>query len=138
MAFTTLSQLVTDITALTVTGISANATFAYRPRQINAAQFPLRYIRIPKRERQNSTLGYAQGLKAATIEIVVFVAPLNLNLQSTNDALTVTLIDALGDTLEAAASTLGMDSYEITTDEDTIGDGETPVQAIIATVEVSG
>lgn len=138
MAFTTLGALVTAVTGLTVSGIAARNTFAYRPKQISAAQLPMRYCRLPTRRRETSTLGYAQGLKAATVEVVVLTAMMNLDRQAANDALTVTLIDALGDALEGAAASLGMDGYEMVTEEDTIGDGTTPVQAIIATVEVSG
>lgn len=136
MAFTTLAALVTAINGLSVSGIKT--TVAYRPRRISAGQLPMLYTRIPTRKREISTLGYAQGLKAATIEIVVLVENLNLSTQATIDALTVALIDALGDVLETNAATLGMDSYEMVTDEDTIDDGATPVQAIIASVEVSG
>lgn len=138
MAFTTLSSLVSTITGMTVTGVASSAKFAYRPRRINAAQLPILFTRVPSRKRETSTLGYAQGLKQATIEVVIFAAMLNLDVSANNDALVVTLIDALGDALETNAETLGMDEYEIVTDEDTIGDGATPVQAIIATVEVSG
>jgi hypothetical protein len=136
MAFTTLSALVTAVTAMTVTGV--NAKFAYRPRRINAAQLPILYTRLPSRKREISTLTYGQGLKQATIEIVIVVEMLNLNTQPANDALAVTLTDALGDALESNAATLGMDSYEIASGEDTLDDGTTPVQVIVATVEVSG
>lgn len=135
MAFTTLAALVSTISGLSVTGVVTQ--FAYRPRRVSAAQLPVMYCRPPTRKRENSTLGYAQGLKAATIEIVILVEFLELSTQVANDALTVTLIDTLGDVLEANAAALDMDGYTITTDEDTIGDGSTPVQAIIATVEVS-
>lgn len=136
MAFTTLSALVSTITGMTVTGVSHQ--YAYRPRRVAAAQMPLLFTRLPGRKRETSTLGYAQGLKQGTVEIVIFAALLNLDVAANNDALVITLIDALGDALETNAESLGMDSYEITTDEDTIGDGATPVQAIVATVEVSG
>jgi hypothetical protein len=136
MAFTTLSALVTAVTGMTITGV--NAKFAYRPRRINAAQLPILYTRLPSRKREISTLTYGQGLKQATIEIVIVVEMLNLNTQPANDALAVTLTDALGDALESNAATLGMDSYEIASGEDTLDDGTTPVQVIVATVEVSG
>ena len=136
MAFTTLAALITSITGMTVTGITNK--YAYRPRRINAAQLPILYTRLPSRKREISTLTYGQGLKQATIEIVVMVEMLNLNTQPANDALAVTLTDALGDALESNAATLGMDSYEIASGEDTLDDGTTPVQVIVATVEVSG
>ena len=134
--FTTLAALVTTVNGLSVTGLTTQ--FDYRPRRISAAQLPMMFSRIPTRKREISTLGYAQGLKAATIEIVILVEFLELSTQATNDALAVALIDTLGDVLETNAAALGMDSYEISSDEDTIDGGTTPVQALIASVDVSG
>lgn len=136
MAFTTLAALVTTVNGMTVTGVRTK--IAYRPRRISATQLPMLYSRLPTRKRESSTLSYAQGLKEASIEIVILVEFLNLSTQAANDALAVALMDTLGDVLETNAAALGMDSYEITTEEDSIDDGATPVQAIIATVEVSG
>lgn len=136
MAFTTLAALVSTVNGLSVSGVRTK--FDYRPRQVSAAQLPMMHSRIPTRKGETSTLGYAQGLKVATIEIVILVEFLQLNTQAINDALVVTLIDALGDVLETNAAALGMDSYSIASTEDTIDNGATLVQAIVATVEVSG
>jgi hypothetical protein len=136
MAFTTLSSLVSTITGMTISGVTNK--YAYRPRRVNATMLPILYTRLPTRKNDTSTLGYAQGLRVATIEIVILTALSNLDVAPNNDALALTLTDALADALESNAAALGMDSFEIAPDEDTIGDGTTPVQAIIATVEVSG
>jgi hypothetical protein len=120
---------------LPVPGIKKSV--AFRPRIVNPTDLPLLYTRLPDSTRTTSTLSYGQGLRGATLEIVVLVQMLNLDTQAANDALTVQLLDNVAMTLEANASALGMDSYTLTTDEDTIGDGMQPVQAIIATVEVS-
>jgi hypothetical protein len=135
MAFTSLTALVAQIGALTVAGVKTQ--YAYRPRQMNAADLPLLYTRLPGSTRPLSTLTYGQDLRSATIEVVVVVQMLNLDTQAPNDALTVQLMDSLAAALEGSASALGMDSYALTTDEDTLGNGA-PVQAIVATVEVSG
>lgn len=135
MAFTTLAALSSAIYGLTVSGVARKSQ--YRPQTIDAADLPLSYCRLPTRKRETSTLGYAQGLKAATIEWVFLVAFLNLDTMAANDAVAVALIDAIGDVLETNAATLGMDGYEITSDEDMIGEN-TPVQAIVVNVEVSG
>lgn len=136
MAFTTLAGLSSAVYALSITGVKTKKQ--YRPDKVSAAQLPLTYCRLPTRQRSISTLDYTQGLKFGTIELVVWVEFLNLNTLATNDALAVTLIDTIGDVLETNAASLGMDSYEITTDEDTIDGGATPVQAIIVKIEVSG
>lgn len=136
MSFTSLSELVATAAVLPVAGVKKQV--AYRPRTVSAADLPLMYTRLPRSERGLSTLTYGQGLRHGTLEIVVLVEMLNLNTQASNDALTVQLLDNLAMALESNAEMLGMDNYELVTDEDTIGDGATPVQAIIATVEVSG
>jgi hypothetical protein len=136
MAFTSLQALVAAAAALPVTGIKKSA--AFRPRIVNPADLPFLFTRLPGSTRAISTLTYGQGLRMATLEIVVLVQMLNLDTQAANDALTVVLLDNLAATLEVNASSLGMDSYTLSTDEDTIGDGMQPVQAIIASLEVSG
>ena len=136
MAFTSLGALVATASALPVPGIKK--AVAYRPTHVNAGDLPLLFTRLPSSKRELSTLTYGQGLRSATLEIVIFVEFMNLNTVPTNDALTVTLLDNLAMTLESNAAALGMDSYSMVTDEDTIGEGSAPLQVIIATVEVSG
>jgi hypothetical protein len=136
MAFTTLTDLVAQAAALPVAGVKTRAS--YRPRQINAADLPLLFTRLPGSTRAISTLTYGQDLRHATLELVILVQMVNLDTQATNDALTVQLLDALAAALEANAAALGMDSYTLTPDEDSISAGASPVQAIVATLEVSG
>lgn len=136
MAFTSLGALVATCAALPVAGIKKQV--AYRPRLISAADLPLQYARLPSSERALSTLTYGQGLRRAILEIVVLVEMLTLDTQQATDSLTVTIMDNLAATLEANALLLGMDNYALAPEVDTIGDGTRPVQAIVATIEVSG
>lgn len=136
MSFTSLAALVATASALPVPGIKK--AVSYRPTHVNPGDLPLLFTRLPSSTRAISTLTYGQGLRQATLEIVIFVEFLNLNTVPANDALTVQLLDNLALTLENNALALGMDSYSCVTDEDTIGEGSAPLQAIIATVEVSG
>lgn len=136
MAFTSLAALVATAAALPVPGIKRAS--AYRPESVSPGDLPWLFTRLPSSTRSLSTLTYGQGLHMATLEIVILVEFLNLNTQAANDALTVQLLDNLSSTLESNAASLGMDSYACVTDEDTIGEGTAPLQAIIATVEVSG
>lgn len=136
MAFSSLQALVATASALPVAGIKK--AVAYRPRRVSAADLPLLYTRLPRSERGLSTLTYGQGLRHATLEIVVLVEMMALDTQAGNDALTVVILDNLAMALESNAEALGMDNYTLVTEEDTMSDGATPVQAIIATVEVSG
>jgi hypothetical protein len=136
MSFTSLGALVATASALPVPGIKK--AVPYRPTHVNPGDLPLLFTRLPSSKRDLATLTYGQGLRMATLEIVIFVEFLNLNTVPANDALTVQLLDNLALTLESNALALGMDSYSCVTDEDTIGEGTAPVQAIIATVEVSG
>ena len=135
MAFATLTDLVAQAAALPVAGVKTRAP--YRPRQVNAADLPMLYSRLPGSSRAISTLTYGQDLRHATLEVVILVQMINLDTQPVNDALTVQLLDALAAALEAAAASLGLDSYTLATDEDLIGNAS-PVQAILATLEVSG
>jgi len=135
MSFTSLGALVATASALPVPGIKKH--LAFRPRIVNAGDLPLLFTRLPSSTRGLSTLTYGQDLRRATLEIVIFVEFMNLNTQESNDALTVQLLDNLAMTMESNAEALGMDSYSMVTEEDTVGDSS-PVQAIIATVEVSG
>lgn len=136
MPFTTLADLSSKVYALTVTGVIRKSQ--YRPESIDAGDLPLSFGRLPTRRRELSTLGYGQDLKYGVFEWVFVTAMLNLDTPATNDAEAVALIDAIGDVLESNAESLGMDSYEINPDEDTIDVGGTPVQAIVARIEVSG
>jgi hypothetical protein len=136
MGFTSLGALVALAAALPVPGI--NQATAFRPRNVDSSNLPMLYTRLPGSTRSIATLSYAPGLRNATLQVVVLVQYINLNTQAANDALTVMLLDNLAASLEANAAALGMDSYTLTTEEDTIGGDATPVQAIIATVEVSG
>jgi hypothetical protein len=136
VSFTSLEALVATAAALPVAGIKRHS--AYLPTAVSPGDLPWLFTRLPSSTRSVSTLTYGQGLKSATLEIVIFVEFINLSTQSANDALTVQLLDNLALTLEVNAEALGMDSYSMVTDQDTIGEGMAPIQAIIATVEVSG
>lgn len=136
MAFTTLANLNAALYALTVAGVTRKRQ--YRPQSIDAADLPLSYARLPTRRRELSTLGYAQGLKYGVIEWVFVTSILNLGTAAINDAAAIAMIDSIGDVLEVNAATLGMDSYEINPEEETIDIGDTPVQAIVVRIEVSG
>jgi hypothetical protein len=136
MSLPPLGTLIALCAALPVAGVKT--ALAYRPRLVNASQLPLLYVRLPAPARSTLTLTYGQGLRTATLEVVIWSEFLNLNGQACNDALTVQLIDNLSAAIEQNAQKLWLDSYTITTDEDTIGDGAAPVQAILATMEVSG
>lgn len=136
MAYTGTAALVTTITGMNVTGVKT--TFAYRPDKVSSTQLPLLFVRLPETKGVTSTLGYQQGLKGCAMEIVIFAEFLNLSKAATIDALVRTLIDNLVSALETNAAALGLDSYEITTDEDTVDDGDRPVQVIVARIEVSG
>lgn len=135
MAFTTLTALVAQVAALSVAGVKRQS--AYRPRQVNAADLPQMYTRLPDSTRAIATLTYGQDLRHGTLEVVIAVQMINLDTQATNDALTVQMMDSLAAALESNAAALGMDNYTLTTDEDLIGNAS-PIQAIVATLEVSG
>lgn len=136
MAFTTLAALITVLDGLSLANEKTH--LPSRPTAINAADMPLRYCRLPDLSSESDTLAYGQGLKRSKIEVVILVKFVALDLQDANDALTVTLMDELSMALVDAAATLGMDNYHIAPTFEVTNNGTQGIQAITATIEVSG
>ena len=137
MAFTGAVNLVAQLVAMEIEGIERTSMFAYMPEVVNSAQMPIFYVRVATISRESSTLTYEQGLKVGNFEAVILVGEILLNTQEANIALASELEDAVSAALEANAAALGLDSYTITPEDDTIGE-ETPVWALVIRGEVSG
>lgn len=137
MAFTGAVNLVAQLAALEIEGIEYSSMFAFMPDVINSNQIPMFYVRVATLQRETSTLGYTQGLRQGSFEAVVLVSEMLLGTQEGNIALAAELEDAITEALEANAAELGLDSYSITPEADTIGE-DTPVWALVIRGEVSG
>lgn len=135
MSFTGYDQLMDDIESLEITGVRTKKKFP--PTRVSENQCPYQYARIPVANRENSTLGYQQGLKRGTIEIVILVCPIILRENDENLQEAVLLLDAFTTELEENAALLDMDSYTINFEDIVIG-GSAPYWSLVARVEVSG
>lgn len=134
MAFTTLRAFVDALGDLTISGVQLKRKFI--PNKVARGDLPMSYVRIPDASQASSTLTYGMDLRRGIAELVVIVSPMETGLHSDNFYDTVDMVDSMTAALRAAAADLGMDNYEIRSEEDTIGDAA--YWALVATVEASG
>lgn len=134
MAFTTLRAFVDALADLDIDGVRRKRKVM--PTEINRADLPMSYVRIPDASRSTSTLSYGMDLRHGVAELVVVVAPMLTGTQERNFYATVDMVDAIADALVTNAAALGMDGYEIRSEEDTMGD--VAYWALVARVEASG
>ena len=134
MAFTTYAAYVTALASLSVTGVVK--AHPEPPRQIARAEIPCSYPRVPSQTRQSVTMTSVSGLKQATAELVFVIEAADLGTRPVTFASVLALIDAIDTALSAGAAALGIDSWTIAPEYETIG--ETPYWVLVATVEASG
>lgn len=134
MAFTTLRAFVDALADLDIDGVRRKRKVM--PTEINRADLPMSYVRIPDASRSTSTLSYGMDLRHGVAELVVVVAPMLTGTQERNFYATVDMVDAIADALVTNAAALGMDGYEIRSEEDTMSD--VAYWALVARVEASG
>ena len=130
---TTYAQWVTGLAGLTVTGVVKKQ--AYPPQQVNDADLPLLFPRLPTGGNEVIALTGGMGLKEATAELVILTRPGLLSTQKTEFPILLGLLDAVETTLTAAVLTWGLDRWSVRVEDITLGDGATIYRAIIATVE---
>lgn len=135
MAFTSATGLIATLVGMSISGIDSGAMHPHMPDVVSYT--PIFYVRVATRRSETSTLNYSQGLKQGAFEAVILVGEMNLDTQANNIANANALEDAAVTALEANAAALGLDSYEITPEEDTLG-GDTPYWALVIRGEVSG
>lgn len=131
----TLAQWVTALAALDVVGVKRE--FASPPQQINAADMPLSYPRLPANTDEVATFSGAMGLTAAEIELVIVICPAMLSSASVEFARTIALIDALRTTLVNATVSLGIDRFTIRQEKIIDAGSDTAYWGIVASVEAS-
>ncbi len=98
----TLAAYVADLAALTVTGVTRS--YSAPPVQINTADLPCMYPRLPQLADNPVTACGQGGWPIHTAELVIMVEPLGQNLQPTNFAAVLALIDALQAALQHTPS----------------------------------
>lgn len=134
MAFTTYADYVADLAALTVTGVVRS--YDHLPEQIETADLPALYVRLPAGENQTVTLTALGGLRQATCEIVIVVEPVQQNQNEPNFEACIGFLDALESALTTNALTIGIDQWSMRVEVDYVGD--TAYWLLIASVQGSG
>lgn len=128
-----LSQLIDDLATLPITGVKRQ--FAAPPTQVNTADMPLAFPRVPKGEVSVNTIGGGVRPSAWTVELVCVIEAAGQSTQPANFEATVELIDAINAALEAYAAVGPVDHWAIKQDIEGIGDAGYWV--IVASVEAS-
>lgn len=129
------TDFATALGSMTVTGVTKKVTSP--PTQINTAQLPMLYVRLPTGANTVAVLSGGMGLKQAGCEVVILVEPILQSTAPVNFALCLSLMDAL----EAALTTLVADGdineWSIRQDVEATSES-TAYWALIATVQGSG
>lgn len=135
MAFTTYSALMNALGNLSVTGVTRVSASA--PRQLNTADLPYMFPRVPGGESNIATHNGGRNLLRATAELVIVIEPVLQNMNNVNVATAATLIDNLTSVLASNAPSLGLDSWSIRADQEFVG-GDTLYWVLVATLQLSG
>lgn len=130
----TYAGFVADLATLSVTGVTR--VYDHPPAQLNTADLPSLYVRLPTGENQSVTLTALRGLRQATCEVVIAVEPVRQNQNEPNFETCIGLLDALEDAIVANALTWGVDQWSMRVEVDFVGD--TAYWLIVATVQGSG
>lgn len=120
MAFTTITQLVSDLNDITLTGVKRY--YANPPEQVNTADLPIKFIAFPEAESPIISFSSSKGLQQVSIEIAIVISPVLNSLTAANYLLSTQLMDRLEDALETNAADLGLDRWTMTLDTIQVGD----------------
>jgi hypothetical protein len=132
---TTYTAFVAALAGLTVTGVTSN--FTAPPKQINTADLPALYPRLPQGTEGPMTAEGQGGWPQLTAEVVIIIEPVGQNLQPTNFAAAVTLIDALSTALRSTNLAKSKNRWTIRQQIVNYG-SETNYWTLIASVSANG
>lgn len=130
MSYSSYATFVAALTDLTITGVTR--VHDEPPHQLNTADLPAMYPRLPEQENEVISLGGTVGLATRTCELVFLVEPAMQNTNAANFAATVALVDAI-ETALTGLSVGSIDRWTIRQETATFGD--TPYWALVASVE---
>jgi len=129
-------DLVAWVTAacnLTVTGVRTKQ--ASPPTQVTTATVPILFPLLPTIGSDTITVDYGGGLTNARLNLVIAMEPQGQNTGSTVYLAALTMVESLNTALDAARSSLYLDSYTIRVDR--LGAEGAQYTAVIATLEAS-
>lgn len=132
---TTYAAYVGALAGLTVTGVKRK--FTAPPTRINTADLPATYPRLPQGQEGPMTAEGEGGWPSLTCELVMIVEPLGQNLQPTNFAATLTLIDNLSTALRNTSLAKSKNRWVIRQQAVNFGT-ETNYWTLVASVTANG
>jgi hypothetical protein len=131
----TYAGFVTNIAGMTVSGVTSAK--AAPPQQLNTADLPLSYPRLPIADNQSVTLTHGRGLLTVAAELVVIMEPYRQGSNVANFAATVAMIDAIETAIAANAATYDIDRWNIALQIEEYG-ADRPYWQLVARIEGSG
>lgn len=126
----TYTEYVTMLAGLTVAGVVKR--YPTPPTQLNTAQLPASWPRLPGGETQIVTLTSGAGLPTLACDLVIAVNAWGQGTQPVNYAAAVSIVDALNAALIDEADNGVIDGWALRLEVDQIGDAAYWV--IVATV----
>jgi hypothetical protein len=132
-----ITSFVTTLAGLTVTGVTRKYT--YPPLQIGTADLPASFVRPPQSDYE--PIATCEDVnETAVCQLVVAIEPTGQNLQPTNYAAMLAMVDAVNDTLRTNQFSLGaLVSWTIAAqDREPVIVGGTPYWGVTATVTKRG
>jgi len=138
MTIYTYAAFSSGVANLSITGVKRKYTNI--PDQLSTADLPCQFVRLPVGSEGPLTADGQGGWPNRTVELVIVVSPVGQSRQPTNQALALTLIDALCTTLRAVPATNTISqaklSWAIRGEIDYIG--ETEYWYIVASITGNG
>lgn len=135
MAITTYTEFVTNLSALTITGVTR--AYLEPPRQLATADLPTSYVRIPSGIETPITGDATGGWPTLRADLVVVLEPYRQNTQSANYTAALTMMDSVSSALRASTN-LGKANARWTIRQDMELYGETTYWVIVCNVESNG
>ena len=135
MTITTYTTYVTNLSLLTITGVTR--AYLEPPRQISTADLPISYVRLPRGGENPLTGDATGGWPTLNADLVIVLEPYRQSTQAANYTLALTMLDNVSTALRASTN-LGRAAARWTIRQDIEQYGDASYWVIIASVESNG
>ena len=126
----TYTEFVETLAAINVAGVQRR--FGAPPNQLSTADLPAMWPRLPDSDSSVATFGGGMDLDTLRCEVAVCVEAVGQNMQPTNYARCLQLVDAMQAALVAAAGDGVIDSWTLKLTAEMVG--QTPYWLLVASV----